>query len=236
MLIYGFKASYFKASYGRYNKDAFFKSITLNPRLSWMLQEMPSFVIPCYLIITRYNDYNLYKLFVTSLFVVHYFHRSIIYPMLMKSKNPVPIEIFLSAFTFCTINGALQGFSHLLYIDYNYDNMWTLSTLFGFLLYLSGMFINIEADHILRNLRKKDETGYKIPVGGAFKYITCANYFGEIVEWIGYFIVAKSFPSLAFAFFTIANIGPRALQHHQWYLQKFDDYPKNRKALIPFIL
>uniref|UniRef100_A0A0N4ZAV7 S5A_REDUCTASE domain-containing protein n=1 Tax=Parastrongyloides trichosuri TaxID=131310 RepID=A0A0N4ZAV7_PARTI len=113
--------------------------------------------------------------------------------------------------------------------------MFTMSTLVGVLLFASGMFINIEADHILRNLRKHGTTEYKIPIGGAFKYITCANYFGEIVEWIGFFIVTKSLPSLAFVFFTIANIGPRAFQHHQWYIEKFEDYPKSRKALIPFI-
>jgi hypothetical protein len=30
-----------------------------------------------------------------------------------------------------------------------------------------GMFINIQADHILRNLRKPGEKGYKIPKGKA---------------------------------------------------------------------
>jgi hypothetical protein len=41
---------------------------------------------------------------------------------------------------------------------------------------------------------------------------------------------------LAFAVFTTFNIAPRAFGHHAWYLEKFkDDYPKDRKALIPFV-
>ena len=31
-------------------------------------------------------------------------------------------------------------------------------------------------------------------------------------------------------------IGQRSLDHHKWYLRKFrDDYPKQRKALIPLM-
>lgn len=104
------------------------------------------------------------------------------------------------------------------------------------MLFFTGMAVNIHSDHILRNLRKPGETGYVIPRGGMFNFVSGANFFGEILEWWGYFLMSPSLPSLAFAVFTSSNIGPRALQHHKWYLQKFEDYPKNRKAIIPFIL
>ena len=45
-----------------------------------------------------------------------------------------------------------------------------------------------------------------------------------------------SLPGLAFALYTAANVGPRALANHRWYHEKFDDYPKHRKALVPFVL
>ena len=38
-----------------------------------------------------------------------------------------------------------------------------------------------------------------------------------------------------FVFFTAANLVPRAVSHHRWYQEKFDDYPA-RKAVIPFVL
>lgn len=79
------------------------------------------------------------------------------------------------------------------------------------------------------------ETGYKIPRGGAFELVSGANFFGEIVEWFGFALAAWSLPAFAFAVFTFANIGPRAASHHQWYLKKFPDYPRNRRAVIPFV-
>ena len=37
------------------------------------------------------------------------------------------------------------------------------------------------------------------------------------------------------AVFTFANLAPRAWSHHKWYRKKFPDYPKQRRAVIPFI-
>ncbi|NAW45030.1 DUF1295 domain-containing protein, partial [Salmonella sp. gx-f4] len=69
--------------------------------------------------------------------------------------------------------------------------------------------------NILMTLRKPGETGYKIPTGFLYEYISCPNYFGEIMEWIGYAILGWNLPALAFAIFTFANIGPRAIAHHK---------------------
>ena len=82
-------------------------------------------------------------------------------------------------------------------------------------MFFLGMAINIHSDHILRNLRKPGEKGYKIPRGGMFDYVSGANFFGEILEWAGFAVATWSVPGLAFSFFTCCNIGPRAYQHHQ---------------------
>lgn len=86
----------------------------------------------------------------------------------------------------------------------------------GLLLFIGGMSINHHSDNILRNLRKNGDTGYKIPRGGLFEYVSGANFFGEIVEWIGFALIAQTYASFAFAFFTLANIGPRAWHHHRY--------------------
>uniref|UniRef100_A0A0K0CUJ9 S5A_REDUCTASE domain-containing protein n=1 Tax=Angiostrongylus cantonensis TaxID=6313 RepID=A0A0K0CUJ9_ANGCA len=98
------------------------------------------------------------------------------------------------------------------------------------------MFINTTSDRILRSLRRPGETGYRIPRGGLFEYVSGANFFGEIVEWTGFAVMSQSLPAFAFVFFTVCNLGPRAIHHHQWYLNRFPNYPKDRKALIPFVL
>lgn len=119
-----------------------------------------------------------------------------------------------------------------------YDMSYVSSPRFvcGLAIFFIGMAINIHSDHILRNLRRPGETGYKIPRGGMFTYVSGANFFGEIVEWAGFAIACWSLPSSAFFLFAAFNIGPRAIQHHRWYHTKFEDYPKSRKALIPFVL
>ena len=87
-----------------------------------------------------------------------------------------------------------------------------------------------------KKLRKPGDTAFHIPMGGMFRYVSAANYFGELTEWVGWAIMTWSLPGLVFAIWTFANLGPRAHRHHNWYNQKFGDaYPKDRKRMIPFL-
>ena len=97
------------------------------------------------------------------------------------------------------------------------------------------MIINVTSDNKLISLRK-EKMGYKIPNGKLFNLVSCPNYLGEIIEWFGFFILVPSIASLSFFLWTSFNLIPRALNHHEWYNEKFKNYPKNRKAVIPFIL
>ena len=85
------------------------------------------------------------------------------------------------------------------------------------------------------NLRKPGETGYKIPQGGFYRWVSAPNYFGELLEWLGWAIATWSLAGFSFLVYTAANLGPRAITNHKWYLEKFDDYPEERKALVPFL-
>jgi hypothetical protein len=38
-----------------------------------------------------------------------------------------------------------------------------------------------------------------------------------------------------FFLFTAANLVPRAAQNHRWYRETFPDYPRERRALIPWM-
>jgi 3-oxo-5-alpha-steroid 4-dehydrogenase 1 len=99
-----------------------------------------------------------------------------------------------------------------------------------------GFATNVWADGALRGLRGPGETGYKIPHGGLYEWVSCPNYLGEIVEWTGWGIAAWSPAGLLFALYTVANLAPRALAHHAWYRRSFPQYPPRRKALVPFVL
>jgi steroid 5-alpha reductase family enzyme len=98
------------------------------------------------------------------------------------------------------------------------------------------MIINIKSDDILFALRDDGSTGYKIPSGGLFEKVSCPNYLGEIIEWTGWAIATWSLAGATFAIWTVCNLAPRALAHHKWYKEEFEEYPENRKALVPFLL
>ncbi|KFP55467.1 3-oxo-5-alpha-steroid 4-dehydrogenase 1, partial [Cariama cristata] len=162
-------------------------------------------------------------------------YRALIFPLLIREGKPTPFFTFVLALLFCVYNGYLQGRSLSNYAKY--PSGWLKHPCFvtGFIGWLIGMAINIHSDHILRNLRKPGETGYKIPRGGMFEYVTGANFFGEILEWFGFALACCTIESLAFALCTLFILGSRAKQHHQWYLEKFEGYPKCRKIVIPFV-
>ena len=106
----------------------------------------------------------------------------------------------------------------------------------GAALFAGGLWLNVSSDRALRRLRRPGETGYKIPRGGAFEWVSCPNYLGEVVEWTGWAIATWSLPGLAFAVYTAANLVPRALSHHAWYRREFPDYPRERRAVLPYLL
>ncbi|XP_010142349.1 PREDICTED: 3-oxo-5-alpha-steroid 4-dehydrogenase 1-like, partial [Buceros rhinoceros silvestris] len=85
---------------------------------------------------------------------------ALIFSFLIRAGKPTPFFIFVLALLFCTYNGYLQGRSLTSYA--RYPSGWLKDPCFitG---WLTGMAINIHSDHILRNLRKPGESGYKIP-------------------------------------------------------------------------
>jgi len=229
-------AVFIAAPYGRYSSSRWGPLVPA--KLGWMLQECPAFLIPAGLLLSSPAAFsnNHVHLILLSMFMFHYLYRSFVYPFFVRGK-PTPVVIVLFAFSFCVYNGYLQG-RYITHLAKPYPDSWlyTPQFLLGVSLWLLGWLINFHSDHVLRNLRKPGETGYKIPNSGMFRYVSAANYFGEMVEWIGFAIANWSLPSAAFAVFCCCFLGSRGYHHHLDYLKKFDTYPKHRKALIPFLL
>ncbi len=47
-------------------------------------------------------------------------------------------------------------------------------------------------------------------------YISCPNFFGEIVEWGGFWLASSSFVAFASFFNTLIQLGARAWYHHRY--------------------
>ncbi|XP_026886225.2 3-oxo-5-alpha-steroid 4-dehydrogenase 1 [Electrophorus electricus] len=221
--------------YGRYASSKY--GFHVSVRLSWLIQELPAFLVPLSLVLWASSSRAMYlpNQLLLGMYFCHYFQRTFIYPFLIRGGKPTPFGSFALAFAFCTCNGYLQAryLSH--YAEF--PPGWVTHPYFitGSCLWFLGWVINIHSDHILRNLRAPGETGYNIPRGGLFEYVSGANFLGEIIEWAGFALAVHSIHSAAFALFTSIILSSRAVAHHKWYLVKFEDYPKHRKALIPFV-
>lgn len=226
---------YVGVPYGRYTSSAF--GFLVPARLAWMVQEAPAFLVPLHLLLcsggARLHHWP--NLILLGLFLAHYGYRTFIFPLLIRGGKPTPAGLFVLAFLFCSYNGYMQGRSLSNYTEFPADWITDVHFIIGIAMWLSGFLINIHSDNILRNLRKPGESGYKIPKGGMFEYVTGANYFGEILEWFGFAVASCTLQSAAFAFSTLLILGRRAEQHHEWYLGKFEDYPRSRKIVIPFL-
>lgn len=149
----------------------------------------------------------------------------------------MPVAIMVSAMLFNGVNGYLNG-HYLGALAAPYTAAWLTDPRFlaGVILFAAGAWANWHADQVLLGLRRPGETGYRIPEGGLYRWVSCPNYLGEIAEWIGFALLTWSLPAVSFAVWTMANLVPRALAHHRWYRERFPDYPDRRKALIPGLL
>jgi 3-oxo-5-alpha-steroid 4-dehydrogenase 1 len=224
------------APYGRHSNQKW--GITIPNRAGWLLMEMPALLIFLYLFLSGKPDKNAVVWIIVTLFSVHYINRSLIYPFRIKTKGKrMPLLIAIMAILFNTVNAFINGY-YLGKLQDQYNQSWLTDPRFisGILIFLAGMIINITADETLIHMRKTRTKGYQIPHGGLFNIISCPNFFGEIMEWLGFAVLCWSLPALSFFIWTICNLLPRALDHHRWYKRQFSDYPADRKAVFPYLL
>jgi 3-oxo-5-alpha-steroid 4-dehydrogenase 1 len=196
-------------------------------------------------------------LFALSLFVCHYIHRTFIFPFRIQPRSPTPIHVMLLANLYCCFNGTLQASAWIRFtrgVDVGgVATPWLMGA--GVAVFACGMLINIKSDYALIALRKASSGrrssgfggGYSIPRGFAFEYVSCPNFLGEGVEWLGYTITAlgsaglvnaPGLVAMSFFLYTLSNTFPRGVKHHQWYLDTFKgEYASlHRKAVIPWVL
>ena len=227
---------FMKAPYGRHTNRKW--GILMDNRLGWIIMEAVSLFFFAYFFLTGDNPISTPMWVFFAMYAGHYINRSFIFPLRTRtSGKKIPLAVVLMAMIFNTVNGYTNGY-YLGSLGEPYGTEWLTDWRFilGTLLFLTGVLINTQSDKTLRNLRKPGETGYSIPTGGLFNKVSCPNLLGEIIEWTGFAIACWNLPALAFAAWTFSNLLPRAMSHHKWYKETFDDYPAERKAIIPYII
>ncbi len=223
------------APYGRHTNRNW--GPLIDNRTAWIIMEIFVLIVIYFFVFTGELVQTPVNYIILGLFTLHYVNRSLIFPFRLRTTGKkMPVVIMLMGMTFNLANGFIIGY--FLGNIKAYDNEWMTSPqfIFGIAIFFSGMIVNWRADDILIRLRAPGETGYKIPKGEMFRYVSCPNLLGEIIEWGGFTILTWSLPGLAFFIWTFANLVPRAISHHKWYKQRFNDYPVERKAIFPFLL
>jgi 3-oxo-5-alpha-steroid 4-dehydrogenase 1 len=222
------------APYGRFARAGWGPGIGAN--LAWMLMESPAAIVFFVWFVASARQDTVSLVFVI-LWSTHYIYRGFLYPARLRSGRRVPVAIVLSAIGFNFINGYLQA-RYLFTFAASYPISWLRGPWFlgGLALFVAGFAAAVWTDGALRALRSRGEDEYTIPHSGLFRWVSCPNYLGEIVEWNGWALLTCSPAGAAFAFWTVANLAPRALAYHRWYREQFDDYPGDRKALVPYLL
>lgn len=224
------------APYGRHTRRGWGPMI--DNRLGWILMEIVSPLTFAWFFLSGDQPKTTPMWIFFSLWIAHYLNRSLIFPLrLHTTGKKMPVSIALSAVFFNVVNGFTNGY-WLGSLGPAYPENWLYDPRFGvgLFLFIAGAGINNWADNRLIHLRRGSDSGYRIPRGGLFRFISCPNHFGEIVEWTGFAVMCWNLPALGFAVWTAANLIPRAISHHRWYRSHFNNYPPERKAVLPGLI
>lgn len=224
------------APYGRFTRQGW--GPQMNARWGWILMETP--VLITFLVLYGVSDRksNAASIVLLVFWLAHYVHRALVYPFRVRSSRPsITAGVIVLGAAFNIGNGYLNG-RYLFALGPELDSSWLTDPRFvaGVLLFWLGFALNQHSDHVLIELRGDGKNGYRIPYGGAYRFVSCPNYLGEMIEWGGWALACWNLGALAFFVWTVANLAPRAFKTHRWYRQQFPDYPPNRKALLPFIV
>lgn len=101
---------------------------------------------------------------------------------------------------------------------------------------------NFSVHIALRNLRPPGTKVRRIPVPDGnpftnlFNFVSCPNYTYEIGAWVFYSIMTQCLPAVLFAFAGAYQMTIWALGKHRNYKKEFKEYPKQRRAIFPFVL
>ncbi|MQL74613.1 hypothetical protein Taro_006961 [Colocasia esculenta] len=162
--------------------------------------------------------------FLKRVLEVLYLHHFSAY-VIIDSVIPITISYFTNTVSIIYVQYLTQGMPEPP-IDLRFP---------GYILFLVGISGNFYHHVLLAKLRKTGEKGYKIPTGGLFGLVICPHYLFEIIGLFGISFIGQTLQSFAFALGSGFYLLGRSYATRKWYLSKFEDFPKEVKALIPFV-
>ncbi|KAM7439463.1 arrestin protein [Porites harrisoni] len=112
----------------------------------------------------------------------------------------------------------------------------------GLALFLFNEYGNFVIHCALRDLRPPGTKERKIPYPTShpltqlFRFVSCPNYTYEAGSWIAFSVMTQTLTAVLFTLFGFYQMAVWAIGKHRNYRKEFKDYPKGRKAIVPFLL
>lgn len=229
--------------YGRFASPKW--GVALSPKLGWWLMELPATVVFLAVYVQGSRALEPTPLVLALIWAIHYGNRGWFFPLTLRvakgRKTTFGLAVVAIGMFVTSIHGYLNA---AFFSEYGaqYTTAWLTDPRFlaGLAVYYSGYFGILHSERIVRNLRPKDAApsagkDYKIPYGGLFRYVSSPAYFAELVAWAGFALMTWSLAGVLIFLISAGNLVPRAFATHKWYRETFPDYPKERKALVPFV-
>lgn len=219
------------APYGRHFQPGW--GPCLPNRLAWFVMELPAVVVIAALVLADPAGRTAIAWVPLLLWQCHYAYRTVLFPALMRASGKTfPLLLVGFAVAFNVLNGYNNAGALLANASAG-SPLLTAHFWAGTAIFTAGFALHTHSDGIIRGLRRSGESGYRVPRGGMFRWVSSPHYLGEIIQWSGWAILTWSLAGLAFALFTVCNLAPRAIANHAWYRDRFPDYPGERRILVP---
>lgn len=233
-----------QSPYGRFASDKM--GINLHPKLGWWLMELPATAVFLWFYVQGPRALELTPLVLGAIWMVHYGNRGWFFPLSIRAvpgkRSTFSITVMALGMFVTSAHGYLNA---TFFTEYgkHLTPEWLTDPRFlvGVVVYYCGFGLILSSESIVRNLRDpaKLESGrsdYKIPYGGAYRWVSSPQYLGELVAWTGFSILTWGLPGVMILLISAGNLVPRAFATHRWYREQFPDYPPEREALIPFVV
>ncbi|OJA13011.1 hypothetical protein AZE42_03532 [Rhizopogon vesiculosus] len=106
----------------------------------------------------------------------------------------------------------------------------------GAAIWLFSEISNLVTHIQLRNLRPAGSRKRAIPQGYGFNLVSVPNYFFEFLGWLVITVLTGSYAAWVFLAISTYQMYVWAVKKHRAYRKEFgSEYPKDRKAMFPFI-
>lgn len=112
----------------------------------------------------------------------------------------------------------------------------------GLAAFLFAELGNLSIHIALRNLRPPGTKERRIPVPTGnpftmlFDLVSCPNYTYEVMAWASFTFMTQCLPAGLFTLAGLYQMTVWALGKHRQYKAEFPNYPRQRKAILPFVI